>query len=160
MIIHPETTVTPDRPTVKFRKSRELVDLDLDLRKILHNQGWGLGMYFNVQFVDHDKTVLLSSALFVVTAESEQLITSDANSFDVTMTKTVYDRRAEIVGEWWYSEMGREIRDAPQPEPVVLEPKLGYDKTAKLHQVRLGDEILFENAFKGKCQEFIREQRA
>ena len=159
MIIHPDISVTPDRPRVQFREAREVFDLDKALKGVLYGQGWVCGTYFHVQYVSREKTTLYSSALFVVTEESEALTTSDDNPYS-PMTKTVQTRQAEIVGEWWYSEMGKGLRDAPLPEPVVLEPKLGYDNKAKLHQVRLGDEILFENAYKGKCQEFIRKQRA
>jgi len=159
MIIHPDISVTPDRPRVQFREPREVFDLNKALKGVLHGQGWVCGTYFHVQYVNREKTTLYSSALFVVTEESDALVTSDDNPYS-PMTKTIHTRQAEIVGEWWYSEMGKELRDAPKPEPEVLEPKLGYDNKAKLHQVRLGDEILFENAYKGKCQEFIREQRA
>jgi len=158
MIIQTDVMVTPDRPTVRFRKDRGLVELDKELTKVLHGQGWGCGTYFNVQFVTHEKTNLLSSALFVVTESDQTLVTSNDNPYE-PLTKTIHTRKAEIVGEWWYSEVGKDLRDAPVPEEKPPEMRLDYDKTAKLHQVRLGTEILFENSYKGKCQEYIRSQR-
>lgn len=156
MIIFPQVIVTPDTPVVKFRMPKEQIDLDMELTKILHGQGWCCGTYFDVQFVNHEETRILSTARFVVSEEDETLHTSDANPY-APMTKTIYSRKASQISDWWYSELGSEIRDIPEPEPEILVPKLAYDKTEKVHQVRLGDEILFENQFKGKCQEHIRD---
>ena len=89
MIIYPEILVTPDHPTIKFKQPREQVNLDVELPKILHAQGWGCGTYFHVQFLDHDKAKLLASALYVVTEEVETLVTSDANPYQ-PVTKTVF----------------------------------------------------------------------
>lgn len=102
MLIHPEIIVTPDRPVIKFREPREHINLDVELPKILHAQGWGIGTYFHVQFVNHDKTRLLSSAEFVVTEEVESLYTSEANPYQ-PVTKAVFTRKAERIGEWWTS---------------------------------------------------------
>lgn len=102
MIIHPEITVTPDFPTIRFREPKESVDLDKEIPKILHGQGWGCGTYFNVQFLSHDRSELLAFAQYVVTEEKESLHTSD-NQFQ-PMTKTVYGRKATIVGQWWPQE--------------------------------------------------------
>ena len=161
MIIHPEIIVTPDTPTVRFREAKDQFDLDKELPKVLVRQGWGCGTYFHVQFISFDKTKLLSTALFVVTEEDEQLIVNDDNPYK-EMTKTVFNRKAARVSKWWYSEAElmrlQEEKEAPPPEPP--EAKLGYDQKAKEHLVTLDGEEIFRNAYKGKCQEFIREQRA
>ncbi len=100
MIIVPEVMVTPDFPTIRFREPRDQVDLSRELPKILHSQGWGCGTYFHVQFLSHDKTQLLASALYVVSREVESLHTSEANPYQ-PMTKTIFGRTADIVGNWW-----------------------------------------------------------
>lgn len=100
MFIHPEIIVTPDSPVIRLHQPRELVNLDVELPRIMHAQGWGVGTYFHVQFLSHDKTKLISSAPFVVTEEIEQVVTSEANPYQ-PMTKTLYTRKAERIGEWW-----------------------------------------------------------
>ena len=156
MIIHPDTNNTPDRPIVKFREPKELMDFEVELGRVMKGQGWELGTRFTIQFINHEKTELLSTAEFVVSEVTEKFITNDDNPYAPT-SKNVYVYRASKTSDWWYSEKGIELRDA---EPEVLEMKLAYDKTTKLHQVRLGTDIMFENQFKGKCQAYIQEQRA
>lgn len=156
MIIHPDINNTPDRPVIKFRQPKELMDLTLELGRAMKSQGWALGTRFTVQFINHEKTQLLSTAEFVVSDREESFITNDDNPYAPT-SRDIVTYRAIQVDDWWYSELGSEIRDTPEPEPEILVPKLAYDKTTKVHQVRLGDEILFENQFKGKCQEHIRD---
>lgn len=159
MIIHPDINNTPDRPVISFRTPKELMDLTLELARAMESQGWALGTRFTVQFVNHERTQLLSTAEFVVSDREESFITNNDNPYAPT-SKDIVTYRAMQVSDWWYSETGVEIRDIPEPEPEILTLKLAYDKTAKLHQVRFGTEIMFENQFKGKCQEYIREQRA
>lgn len=103
MVVHPEVIVTPDTPTVRFREPREHIDLDKELPRLLHAQGWSCGTYFNVQFLNHEKTKLLACARFVVTEETESVQTSDANPYQ-PMTKTVFSRKAEQIGEWWTTQ--------------------------------------------------------
>ena len=103
VIIHPEVLVTPDRPIVMFREPREQVDLDKELPRLLHAQGWGVGTYFHVQFVSHDRATLLASGEFVVTEVREGLHTSEANPYQ-PVTKSVFTRRAEQLGDWWIPE--------------------------------------------------------
>ena len=100
MIINPEVIVTPDCPTVQIREPRENLSLEEELPRIVHNQGWGVGTYFNVQFISHDRTKLLSTGAFVVVQADERLHTSDANPYQ-PMTKAVSTRKAEQIGEWW-----------------------------------------------------------
>jgi len=102
MIIHPEVFVTPDCPTIRFRESKDSVDLEKKLPQILHAQGWCCGTYFHVQFVSHDRTKLLASTRFVVSEESESLQTSD-NPYQ-PMTKTIYNLKATQIEPWWKKE--------------------------------------------------------
>ena len=104
MIIHPNVIVTPDCPTVQFRQSQEQVDLDREIPRILHAQGWEIGTYFNVQFISHDRTTVLSSARFMVTHVSESLFTNETNPQQPS-TKVVWSRMAEQIGDWWSLEV-------------------------------------------------------
>ena len=100
MLIYPDIQATPDCPTIKFYQPREQVDLNKELPRILHAQGWGCGTYFNVQFLNHEKTKLLACGRFVVSEELESLQTNDANPYQ-PMTRTVFSRMAEQIGDWW-----------------------------------------------------------
>lgn len=101
MNIRPAIYATPDRPVVVFREPRELVDLDRELPLLLKNQGWHVGLYFNVQFVSHDRTELLATAQFVVTSVREALVTTNANP-DQPITSAVSARRYERITEWLF----------------------------------------------------------
>lgn len=103
MIIHPEVIVTPDCPTIRFRDAEGKIDLEKELSRILIAQGWGIGTYFNVQFINHDRTKLLKTGLFVVTEDTESLQTNDANPSQ-PMTKMVNIRKSERIGQWWPQE--------------------------------------------------------
>ena len=100
MLIYPDIQATPDSPTIKFYQPRDQIDLNKELPRILHAQGWGCGTYFNVQFLNHEKTKLLACGRFVVSEEVETLHTNDANPYQ-PMTRTVFSRRAEQIGDWW-----------------------------------------------------------
>ena len=99
MIIAPEVFVTPDRPVIRFREPREKVSLESELPKAIQAQGWGVGTYFNVQFIDHDRTKLIASAEFVVTEVREGLHTSEANPYQ-PITRTVFMRKYQQVSQW------------------------------------------------------------
>ena len=103
MVIFPEVIVTPDSPTVKFHQPRDQVDLDKELPRILASQGWGCGTYFNVQFLNHEKTKLLACARFVVSEESESVRTSSDDPYR-SVTKTVFSRKADQIGDWWTAD--------------------------------------------------------
>lgn len=130
MVIYPDITVTPDCPTIKFHQPHEQVDLDKELPRILHAQGWGVGTYFHVQFMNHEKTKLLSCGRFVVTEELETIQTNDANPYQ-PMTKTVFSRRAEQIGEWWPQQDKEETSvnispgalPIPSASEIFTEPK-------------------------------------
>mgnify|MGYP001559264246 FL=1 len=154
MIIAPEIVVTPDLPTIRFREPRDRVNLDIELPRILYNQGWGCGTYFHIQFMSHDKNKLLASALFVVSEEVETLHTSDSAYQPVT--KTVFNRKAEQIGEWWHSleltgkEKPKEfVHLIPNPEDIVDPPQLKATVTwnpgKKTHQVKVGDTVIYES---------------
>jgi hypothetical protein len=117
MIVKPEVIVTPDSPTVMIREPRENVDLDTVLARILNTQGWGIGTYFNVQFISHDRTKLLACAKFVVTEETESLQTSDLNNYQ-TMTKAVARRKfAQLDPEWVADPMAADVPGPFQAKP-------------------------------------------
>lgn len=103
MVIYPEVIVTPDTPTVRFNQPREKINLEVELPRILQAQGWGCGTYFNVQFLNHEKTKVMACARFVVSEELENTTTTDANPYQ-PMTKTVFTRRAEQIEAWWPHE--------------------------------------------------------
>ena len=111
MIIYPDIQSTPDCPTIKFNQPQEQIDLDIELPKILHSQGWGCGTLFNIIFLNHEKTKLLACGRFVVAEEIETLHTNDANPYQ-PMTRTVYSRRAEQIGGWWHETS--DLKSAPE----------------------------------------------
>ena len=108
MLVHAEIVVTPDCPTVKFREDKELVKLDVEIPKILNAQGWGLGTYFNIQFISHDRDNLIAAGKFLVTQEAESLHTANPDGYQ-PMTKTVSARKAMQVGDWFYPG-GEEVK--------------------------------------------------
>lgn len=123
MLIHPEVIVTPDCPTVKFRQPRENIELDKELTRILHTQGWGCGTFFNVQFINHDRTKLLACARFVVCEEVENFSVSDVNQYQ-TMAKTTVSRRADQIGDWWIAQdpdMNIKLKSEPQKTEAAQE---------------------------------------
>lgn len=124
MVIQPEIFITPDRPTIRLREPREQVDLDKELPRILSAQGWDVGTYFHIQFVSHDRTTLLASGQFVVTEVREALHTSEANPYQ-PITKSVFTRAAEQVGDWWTPGLksleGQEVKVAAMGEETKTE---------------------------------------
>lgn len=166
MVIHPEVIVTPDCPTIKYRQPMEQVDLEKELPKILHAQGWGLGTYFHIQFTSHDRTQVICSGTFIVTASAESLQTNEDNPFQ-TVTKAVYSRKAEQVGEWWFPEGLRKHLDVAWTDELVEPPKdyspspeIKWNPGKKVHQVRVGDEVVFESADKLEAIQWAQEKAA
>jgi hypothetical protein len=100
MLIYPDIQATPDCPTIKFNQPREQIDLNKELPRILHAQGWGCGTLFNIMFLNHEKTKLLACGRFVVSEEVETIQTNDANPYQ-PMTRTVFSRGAMQIGDWW-----------------------------------------------------------
>ena len=151
MLIHPEVIVTPDCPTVKFREPREKIDLNVELPKILNAQGWGLGTYFHVQFINHDRSKLIVSGLFIVTEEAESLHTANPDAYQ-PMTKTISARKAKQIGEWFEPEVTRK----PGSEFVkeLQERTLKWNPGKKVHEVKVGDKVLFASADKAAAEKF------
>lgn len=157
MVIYPEVLVTPDCPTVKFHQPCEQVDLEKELPRILHAQGWGCGTYFNVQFLSHDKTTLLACAKFVVNEEKEMLHTSD-NQYNPN-TKTVFTRSAVQLENWWpdrnipvnvpsvlISELTESVTGVCNPiNNPPKETRVYWNPGKKVHQVKVGDTVMFES---------------
>ena len=139
MVIQPEVFVTPDRPVVRFREPREKVDLGNELPKVIHAQGWGIGTYFNVQFIDHDRTTLIASAEFLVTEVREGLHTSESNPYQ-PVTKTVFMRKYEQVSRWWEHSQEMKVREKLSDEMTT-----SWNPGKKVHQVKKGDKVIFES---------------
>jgi len=171
MVIQPEVIVTPDSPTVRFREPREKVDLDYELPKILHAQGWGCGTYFNVQFISHDKTKLLASARYVVTEEDESLRTNTDNPYQ-PVTKTAYTRKAEQIGDWWIPEsviaekaiqVAKDATDSAAEDiggrGSNIEMKHSWNPGKKMHQAKIGDEVVFESKDKQEVLDYISDSK-
>jgi len=156
MIIHPEVFTTPDYPTIKFREPKEKVDLDMELPKILHTQGWSCGTYFKVQFVNHDKTELLASAEYVVNQEIESMHVNDANPYQ-PMTKTIYSRKYEQISEWWYSSLER-AKDIISSGNV--NSKVVWNPGKQVHQLKINDEVVFEDKNKQKVLDVAEGNKA
>ena len=152
MLIHPEVIVVPDCPTVKFRQARELIDLDFELPKILSSQGWGLGTYFNVQFINHERTSMIASGLFVVTEENETLHTANPDAYQ-PITKAVSARKAKQIGEWFYPN-GLDTLEDEQLEVISQEKAVKWNPGKKVHEVKLGDEVLFSSADKVEAEKY------
>lgn len=156
MVIYPEVLVTPDCPTIKFRQPREQVDLDKELPRILQAQGWGCGTYFHVQFLSHDKTRLLASALFVVSEEVESMVTSDTNAYQ-TVTKTVFSRKVSQIGDWW-PEAKLDVTESATNVPAVA-MKAVWNPGKKIHQIKLGESVVYETPDKQEAREIAEGRK-
>lgn len=114
MVVHPQTG-RPDRPTVQFFEPRELVNLKVELARLLaHGDVVGVGTYFNVQFLSHDRKALLSSALFVVTHEEQRRVTNEANPYQ-PISSDPWTRKFAQIGEWWTAAPVEQVA-APVPD--------------------------------------------
>jgi len=139
MIIHPEVIVTPDFPTVKFKQAEEQVNLDTELPRILRNQGWGVGIYFNVQFVNDGK--LLSSALYVVTEEKEVYQTG-GDEYNPRSSSVTY-HKAERIGP--VSIFGGKKESGS---------KIVWNPGKQVHQLKVGNDVIFESKDKSEVEKF------
>lgn len=143
-IMRPEVFTTPDCPTVKFREGVELVNLDLEIPKILISQGWGLGTVFVVQFTNYERTKLIKMARFIVDSEDSDVRTFNADG-PSPMTKTVETRTAKQIESWIY----------PNGAPVDVSKKLvKWNFGNKEYEVRLGENVLFSSASKKEAEKF------
>jgi hypothetical protein len=144
MIIHPEVITTPDHPTIKFREKPDQVDLDREIWRVVNSQRWSAGTYFHVQFCNHEKTKVLSSAMFIVSEASEKLITNDDNPY-APMSKTAFHYTAHRVSKWWKAETHWESATDPDGK---IEKKVVWNPGSKTHQVKMGDTVLYESEHK------------
>lgn len=145
MITQPFIYSTPDCPTVQFRDAPEMVDLDKEIPKILHGQGWGCGTIFHVQFVSHNRDKLVKMAKFIVTEDTETLSTNEDNVYQ-PLTRTVNLRKAEMIGDWWPDENAPTVE--VEKELVIetpAEPVLKWNPGKQLHQVIQGTRVVFES---------------
>ena len=159
MLIHPEIAVTPDCPTVKFREPKEKINLDVELPKILNAQGWGLGTYFNIQFISYNRDKLIAEGKFIVTEESESLHTANPEAYQ-PMTKTLAARKAMQIGEWFYpqgiirseKEVNeiRQKREENQSKDKVVKWNFGK----KEYEVKLGDGVVFSSKDKAEAEKY------
>lgn len=115
MVIHPQVFTTPDCPVVQFRESRSQIDLDQEIKRVVNREKWGVGTYFHVQLMDHERKTLLASALFVITEEMEQNVVNEDNPYQ-PMTKTVQMRKAAQIGQWWDSK-SPDVRNPEKATP-------------------------------------------
>jgi len=151
MIIHPEVIPTPDRPTIKFREPRESINLDIELPKILTQQGWATGTYFDIQFISHDRSELYSAGQFVVTQDKEGLQTGNPDAYQ-PMTKMVSTKKAEQIGEW-ITFVKEEVKTPVAENPEDVQVK--WNPGLKVFQVKKGDEVIYQNADKEAAQQFV-----
>ncbi|KKM81475.1 hypothetical protein LCGC14_1329480 [marine sediment metagenome] len=151
MLIHAEIVVTPDSPTVQFREPKEQVNLDIELPKILNAQGWGLGTYFHVQFINHDRTKLIASGDFLVTENTESLHTANPEGYQ-PMTKTISARKAAQIGDWFYPN--GVVDEVEERTEVDFEKIVKWNPGKKVHEVIVGDEVLFASAVKTEAEKF------
>ena len=126
MLIYPDIQATPDCPTIKFSQPREQIDLEKELPRILHAQGWGCGTLFNIMFLNHEKTKLLACGRFVVSDEIETIQTNDANPYQ-PMTKTVFSRRAEQIGDWYPEKKNHDVIDITYVEDSQVATESSLD---------------------------------
>ena len=142
MIAYPEIIVSPDFPTIRFKNPRDKINLDVELPRIIHAQGWGCGTYFHVQFLNHEKTRLLASAIYVVNQEVEGIQTSD-HPYQ-PMTKTVYSRTAVLIGNWW--------ENPDDNENKVATKTVSWNPGRKMHQVKIGGKVVYETPDKEEAR--------
>ena len=142
--IRPEIFTTPDCPTVKFREGSELVNLAIEIPKILISQGWGLGTIFAVQFTNHERTKLIKIARFIVDFEDSNIRTFNPDS-QQPMSKLIETRTAKQIETWIF----------PNGAPVDISTKLvKWNFGNKEYEVRLGDTVLFSSASKKEAEKF------
>ena len=143
-IMRPEVFTTPDCPTIKFREKEEVVNLDIEIPKILISQGWGLGTIFCVQFTNHERTQIVKVARFIVDTQDSDIQTFNPDS-QSPMTKMVETRTAKQIETWIY----------PNGAPVDISTKLvKWNFGNKEYEVKLGDNVLFSSASKKEAEKF------
>lgn len=166
MVIQPEIVVTPDCPTVKFRENHSNVDLDKEIPRILHAQGWEVGTYFHVHFLNHERNKLLKSGAFIVTEVVSALHVSETNPYQ-PITKEIYTRKAEQVGDWWYAsdvvalsplegETARVVDKEAPFTPVAKEPFVKWNLGKQMHQLIADGKVIYESKDKGQVMDHMK----
>lgn len=135
MVIHPDVDNTRVYTYVQFHQPQDQVDLEKEFELIFkHNRIAGVGSLFTVQFLSDDRTTVLSTGQFIVAYQKEKRITSDADPYQ-PVSRDVFIRKAEQIGEWWYSDIGGSVehpgpRKKPLPEKEQPTPKASSRRTA------------------------------
>jgi len=152
-IIQPEVVITPDQPTVRIREAEEKTDLKKILPQILQAQGWGVGTYFNVQFLNHERNKLLKDARFVVTADVQELKTTD-NAYTPN-TRMIVAYQFEQVSEWRSYHESKKTPEQPVNVPHGTSSEndekkatIKWNPGKKEHELVVGDDVVFSNADK------------
>ncbi len=152
----PAVDPRPNFPIVKFQYSREQVDFDVELQRVIQNNGWDCGTYFYVQFlkVENDKKfALLESALFIVTHVDEGIYTNEANSY-APMTKTVYTHKAERVGDWWTPGGTEKVSEKPAKDAIpAAKPQVIPNHENGTYDVVLNGKVIYRNKDESKAQD-------
>ena len=158
MNIQPEVFTTPDRPIVRLREFRGNVDLDTVISRLINAQGWGGGTYFSVQFMNHERTRIFSTAEFIVTQEDEALVTSNPDSMSPN-TKMILKVKAERITEWFNTSFLDE-RDPKNKIVEKINAEVKWNPGVKKHQVIQGGEVIFESDDKAEVDDFMKSPRA
>jgi len=83
-----------------------------------------------------------------VSHEAEHVHTSDANPYQ-PMTKVISSRKAEIIGDWW---------EAQTEEPALVSgAKVVWNPGKKVHEVHLGDAVIYANKDKAQAMKVAQE---
>jgi len=154
MKIQPEVIVTPDRPTVVIREPISEVNLDIEIPKILNAQGWGLGTYFNIQFIKDDRTKLIASGKFIVAEETKAMHTANAESYSPN-TREIITKKALQIGDWFYPKGLQQLED--KKVDIVsdgLASAVRWNPGKKVHEVVVGGVVVFADADKDKVLKF------
>ena len=136
MIIKPDIVVTPDRPRVTFREPRDKVEFEREIQRVLWRQGWSLGTYFDVHFVDHDRTRILAVGHFVVAGEREELRTAEPDP-DRPITKSVKVYAVQQIGGWL---------------DLVAPMTTKWNVGAGVFEVRRGEEVVGSDPDKARAE--------
>jgi len=153
-VIQPEIIITPDQPTIRLRTPQDNTDLDKLLPQVLQAQGWGVGTYFNVQFLNHERNQLLADARFVVISEMEHLKTTD-NAYTPN-TRMVVAFKAEQVTDWRHYNVPHGTSEEKATD-VVKQATIKWNPGKKEHEVLVGEEVVFSNVDKKLAEEKAEE---
>jgi hypothetical protein len=96
--------------------------LEKEISKVINYQRWSCGTYFNVQCVNHNRSKLLQTSLWVVCEETEDVRVNEDNPYS-PVSHIVSARKAAQIGDWWYSGavFNEETVEPPTPSQVVAE---------------------------------------